>query len=501
MTTSVWPLAGMHSDDVEALLRDCDDPDDLDALIAAIEAELEWSPWPHQEPPPGLWAVWLLMGGRGCGKTDAGAYWMNAHMQGPPCDPRLPGGHRGSIVAPTLGDAAESCVTGPSGLKAHNPEVHLTSTIGGTVVRWPNGAEAKLFGGFTGNDVERFRAGGNRCCAWLEEAAAIPQLDSVWAQIPFGHRLGHNPQVFLSTTPKPRPVLKRLMESARSWRHSATIPRKRWERVIIHTATTNDNPALDEEVREGLYDLYANSRLGRQELLGELLDDYDGALWQRPALDAHRISMEALPALTRKLVGVDPSMWGIKALDNAATPPDAGEIARGIETGIVCSGMALDRHVYTLEDASGRMTPNDWANAAISTFLRWGAHGIVPETNAGGPLVIVNIQAAEAARRLEHPEMPPIVLYKKDGKYGVHASDGKRARAEPVAMLTDQGRHHMVGTLALLEDQMCGWDPNETWSPDRMDALVWSVFGLDPWGTQSRVGTSASTRRRTVVRR
>lgn len=188
------------------LINRLDNVEDLAAILAAVEDEARWQPFDYQRPPPGDWATWLFLGGRGTGKTDTDAAWMDDHAQGPPCDTRVKGGHRMSIVGPTLGDVVESCVNGPSGLIAHNPGVRLVSRAGGTVVVWPNGAQAKLFGGWTPNDVERFRAGGNRCACWIEEAAAIPQLDKVWEQIPFGHRLGHNPRTVLSTTPKARSV-------------------------------------------------------------------------------------------------------------------------------------------------------------------------------------------------------------------------------------------------------------------------------------------------------
>lgn len=486
-TFEIGPLAGLEVAEIVDLIRRTDDPADLDAIIAGLEAELEWAPWPHQVAPPGDWTFWLLMGGRGCGKTDAGAFDMDEHAKGPPCDPRLPGGHRMSIVAPSLGDAAESCVNGPSGLKAHNPGVQMVSTIGGTIVRWPNGAEAKLFGGYTAQDVERFRAGGNRCRVWIEEGAAIPQLERVLEQIPFGHRLGTNPQCVMSTTPKPRAALKRLQNAAAAWAAMGWAPGgvKRWDRVMVTRASTNDNPALEEEVREGLFDLYAGTRLGQQELEGILLDDFQGALWQRDAINKLRIEVPDLPTLGRKVCGVDPSTWGVKALETGIIP-DPGEIGRGVETGIVVSGISAKRHVYTLGDYSGRMTPNDWANAAINAYVRWQCTRMAPETNAGGALVLANIQAAVAARRAAGEDLPPIRVL------GVRAADGKRARAEPVAGLTEQQRHHMVGTHLLLEDQMCGWDPNESWSPDRLDGFVWSVTALEPWKRNRISGSTAA---------
>lgn len=487
------PLAGRTLDAIRDAITETDDVEDLTIIVAALEDELAWRPWPHQRAPAGDWSIWLLMGGRGCGKTDTGAFWMDEHVKGPACDPRLPGGHRMSIVGPTLGDVAESCVTGPSGLYAHNPRVKMTGGIGGTVVRWPNGAEAKLFGGHSRGDVERFRAGGNRCAAWIEEAAAIPQLDAVLDQVPFGHRLGRNPKVVMSTTPKPRPALRRLVALGRRLAEHGTLPRKRWDRVMLTTATTDDNPALDAEVRAGLYDLYAGTRLGRQELEGELLDDFEGALWHREDIDALRIEAAYLPTLTRRCVGIDPSTWGV---DVGGRQVEEGEIIRGIETGMVVSGIAADKQVYTLADASKRCSPAEWAHRAIELYVQWKCAAIVPEVNMGGQMSVDLLRAAEKLMRIEHPdvELPYVIID------GVRAHDGKRVRAEPVAGLTEQRRHHHVGTFPLLEDQLCGWDPNEAWSPDRLDAYVHAATWLKPWGA-SGGGTSASASRNRRVAR
>lgn len=495
------PLADIPLDELVALLEECDDLATIEAIIAALEDELVWQPWPHQIPPEGDWTIWLMNGGRGAGKTDGCANWMEEHTKGPPCDPRLPGGHRMSIIGPTLADTVESCVNGPSGLKAHNPDVQLSSPPGGTIVKWPSGAEAKLFGGYTRKDVERFRAGGNRCAAWIEEAAAIPQIDGVLEQIPFGHRLGPHPRVVMSTTPKPRAFLKRLIAFARAWRESGELPRKRWERVVLTRGTTDDNPALDKEVRQGLYDEYGGSRLGRQELAGEMIDDFEGALWSRARIDALRIHDVAdMPTLHRRCIGVDPSTWGV---DVGGRDPEAGELARGIETGIIVSGIDTKRHLYTLADYSKRCSPAEWGELTIVAYVRHHCAAVVPEVNAGGALVTANIAAAESLYRLKHPDCPPVRIKP------VRASDGKRSRAEPVAALGEfpgqesddesiwdvaRGRHHMVGTHALLEDQLCQWDPNEAWSPDRLDAMVWTGHFFEPWKRRKITGaTSADT--------
>lgn len=486
------PLAGFTIEEILAVIRDSDDADDLDAILAALEVEIAWAPFPYQAAPAGDWAVWLFLGGRFTGKTDTAAHWMDEHAKGPPCDPRLPGGHRMSIVAPTLGDAAGSCFYGPSGLRAHDPAVQLTGSLE-KIVRWPNGAEARLFGGNSSGDVERFRAGGNRCACWIEEAAAIPQLEAVWEQIPFGHRLGPNPRVVMSTTPKPRALLKRMEGFGRRWASTDGVL-SRWERVALSRASSRMNPTIDPDVVAGIYDLYGGSRLGRQELEGELLDDYEGALWRRHVeeqlngLDDLRIDPADLPVLVRRNVGVDPSTWGLKIGDRT---PDEGEVARGIETGIVAGGISADRHVYTFADRSKRCSPAEWADIVLDVYWglghpnpeRWRCNEIVFETNAGGAMGPAIIRAQEKLRRLQHPDLdlPGVRFHMSGTRVGVMASDGKRARAEPVATLGETKRHHMVGTLPLLEDQLCGWDPNLAWSPDRLDAMVWHVTALNPW--------------------
>ena len=410
------PLAELSAQDVLDLIERTTDPRDLAAILFALEEECAWFPFDYQRPPAGDWSVWLFLGGRGAGKTDTDAYWMNEHAIGPPCDTRLPGGHRMSIVGPTLGDVVESCVNGPSGLRAHNDDIRLVSCAGGTIALWPNGAQAKLFGGWTPNDVERFRAGGNRCACWIEEAAAIPQLEKVWEQIPFGHRLGKNPQVVMSTTPKPRALLKKLQAYGRQWMATGESAH-RFERVAITSAELRQNITLEADVVESLYAEYGNSRFGRQELRGELLDDFEGALWQRTndegtGLDDLRREAHEVPTLVRRYVGVDPSAWGLKLGDHHV---EEGELARGVETGIVVSGIAADRQTYTLADYSVRTSPAEWGERVIEAYQRWQCGAIVFETNAGGAMGPAIIQAADKMRRLERPteDRPPIRFFRQ----------------------------------------------------------------------------------------
>ena len=514
--------------------------DQLRAVMAALEEELVWTPWPYQLAPDRevvAWTVWLFLAGRGAGKTDACAHYVDEHVKGPPCLPSLPGGHRVGIVAPTLGDAVEACVDGPSGLRAHNPEIRLSNAPGGLIVRWPSGAVGKLFGAFHKEDVERLRAGGNRCLTWGEEVAAWPKLVEAWEQITLGTRLGPEPRVVMSTTPKARALLKLLLKWASEWARergdefdssvttvdlergdladrdtveSARRTRRRWRRIVVTRATTLDNPALDEEWREDVVAEYEGTRLGRQELEGVLVDDFEGALWVREEIERDRLAQIPQHVRVRKAgIGIDPSTWGPDIGGRRAN--DVLTEGEGIETGIVtarlgsCPGAGLCRapganeargcgraHLYVTNDLSGRMAAEAWARRAAEEFhrpdLRGTARAIVPETNAGGGIVTATLRLVDASAR---------VYRDKNGRAGVRARVGKRARAEPVAAMYDQHRVHHVGTFPVLEDQMCGWDPTESWSPDRIDALVWAVWYLQPWkqAAPRTSGTSAARAR------
>lgn len=417
-------------------------------LLAAIAERLRrpvWTPYPWQVCPGTLGAqeLWLIEGGRGIGKTDGCARYMDAHMSGPPCDPRIPGGHRAAIVAPTQDDAAESCVNGPSGLRAHNPQVEIKVQPGGTFAVWPNGARAKLFGAHTPNDVDRLRAGGNRCLAWVEEAAAMRHLEEAVANLRMGLRVGTVPHIVGSSTPRPTTQYKAFRS-----RH----------RFLTH-ATTAQADRLDPTVREELYRLYEGSRLGRQELLGELLEDVEGALWRLDDIDRARVAT-APAALERVVVAVDPP----------AT-------STGDECGIVVVGLASERY-YVLADLSRQATPEEWGELVCRTYVEWDADLITAEINQGGEMVTSVIRNAwrelargrRVDRGLPAPRIQP-----------VRAKRGKALRADPVAQLyspTFQRVCH-VGVLEKLEDQMTTWVPGEDDSPDRLDALVYGVLALN----------------------
>lgn len=396
-----------------------------------------WQPYPWQVPPATIpvHGTWLMLGGRGTGKTDGIARYVVEHINGPPCDPRVRGGHRIAIVAPTLGDAAESCVNGPSGIRAHDPTARLKGGVGGGHVLWPSGAEGKLFGAYTPEDVERLRAGGNRCLVWLEEVAAMRHLGPVLEHTGLGLRIGSRPHYVASTTPKPRKELRALLADPTT---------------ITTTGRTSQAWHLPAEVRDRLYRLHRGTRLERQELEGVLIEAVEGALWSWQTFDRDRVQVPAADLTIT--VSIDPAVSNTETSD---------------ETGIVVLGATADRlHGYVLEDLSGRYSPEGWAKAALEAAERWDADYLVAEKNQGGDMVGATLRSVDRTARVRL----------------VTASKGKRLRAEPISALYDQGRVHHVGGLVLLEEQMTTWVPGTAGdagkSPDRVDALVHGLTDL-----------------------
>ena len=382
---------------------------------------------------------------------------------GPACSRRVPGGHKALIAGPTFGDAITTCWQHPAGLSAHNPEVRLVNRKEATVVVWPNGAEAQFVGLHTEHDAELLRArAANCCCFWIDEAALARHLRLAVDLIQQRARLGDKPHGIVTSTPRPSP----------GWKYLVGLPE-----VVVTRGSSYDNAFLSETHKRRL-GRFVGTRLERQEIYGELVDDYEGALWKRELIDRHRITgsagspQERIAALgiVRVAVGIDPSTW----IPELVPTGDEAGVGQGIETGIVVVGIDAQNppHEYVLEDLSGRYEAIEWARRACDAYHAWGAAFVVPETNAGGDMVLATIRLTD----------PNVTVYRAPGanRPGVRASVGKRARAEPVAMLSDQGRWHHVGEFPALEAAMCGWDPTEPWSPDRIDAAVWSAVALNP---------------------
>lgn len=416
-----------------------------------------WEPLPHQIAPAGRWYAWMLLGGRGAGKTAAAARHLHEHIHGPPCMPGVPGGHWPAIIAPTLGDGVTSCVNGPSGLRTHCPELKVVQRPGGTMVIWPNGTEAKLFGAHTPEDVERLRSGGNRCIVWAEELAAWRYIQECWNHMRYGLRLGPWPHVVISTTPKPKQLIKKLVKDS-------ILPNPD---VVITKASTLENPFLDRKVKDALVEDYGGTREGRQELYAEVLEDVPGALFDYDNLDLYRLDIANMPEwMSRIAVGVDPAM--------STGGDETGIIVAGVLNPFQYDGAPREttdrRHGFVMGDYSLQGSPATWARQCLAAWNDWEANIMVPEINNGGELVAYTIHTLD----------PTIAIAGKDGK-GVHASRGKAQRAEPISMLYQQGLVHHIGELPELEEQMVTWDslePDDSWSPDRMDAMVWALTEL-----------------------
>jgi len=347
-------------------------------------------------------------------------------------------GLRGRIIAPTLGDAVEACIEGPSGLKSMDPDVKfLGSAVGGAKVIWPNGSEALVIGTHSPRDVERLRAGGNRHLDWWEEMAANPHLRRAWDQAQLGLRLGAHPHAIASTTPR----------NTREYREIRGEPGT----DLVTGIGIRANPYNAESWRRRMEARYAGTRLGRQELDGELLEDVEGALWLRRYIDAGRRQMEDVPEIVLMGVAIDPA---------ATSGPEAAD------TGIMVGGLGVDGHAYIFEDLTCHLPPDKWGERAVLGYQRNRADAVIGETNNGGEMV-------EHVIRTVNPQVPFEEVW---------ASRGKQTRAQPVAVLYGNDRRpayvHHVGSFAELEDQQCTWVPGEERSPDRVDALTWLVTWL-----------------------
>lgn len=411
-----------------------------ESVLQESESPGPWEPLSHQIAPQGDWYGWFLRAGRGAGKTAAAANYIVNHVHGPPC---LSGSspHWIGIIAPTLGDAATSCFSGPSGIHSFDDTAKMRIIAGGLMIRWSNGSEAKLFGSNSPDDVERLRAGGNRCLFWLEELAAWRYLQECWDQMRFGLRVGPRPHWIASSTLKPRPLIKKIIQGEVA-------------DVVMTQASTYDNPYLSENIRSALVDTYGSTQLGSQELHGNIVEQDDNALWTRDMIDDHRV-ME-IPQLSRITVGVDPS----------GGAGEQGIVVVGKNEVSILDGQKRKKeiHGYVLDDYSCNLSPDGWGRKAIQAAIDYSADDICVETNFGGDMAIAVIQGAAEQSGVSIPIRT------------VRASRGKRPRAEPVSALASRGKWHHIGMFEQLEDQLCTWTPESNYSPDRLDAMVWGAW-------------------------
>jgi len=381
----------------------------------------KWEPLPHQVAPEGEWDVWLLLGGRGSGKTMAGTHYVLDHL-------RLMGKHaRVGVGAPTIADARDVCAEGVTGLINMAPgEFKYNRSIG--EAHHIDGGYVK----FMGSEEPARWNGPQWSLLWADELALWNEAS--WHQAQFGLRLGEHPKAIVTTTPKNREFVRDLSEL----KSTATV-----------RATTFDNPTLSASVQERLQQQYGGTRIGRQEILAEWLDDVPGALWQWAMI--HSVQVPDIPDLERVVVAIDPAVTANKNSD---------------ETGILVVGRASWDLFYVLADYSGKYSPDQWAAKAIDAFDIHNADRIIGEVNNGGDMVEHTLRTVKST-----------VPYT-----AVHASRGKRMRAEPIAALYEQGKVFHAPNLQLLEEQMVSWTPETPSSPDRLDALVWGMTDLSQKG-------------------
>ncbi|MHC0053115.1 DNA-packaging protein [Actibacterium sp. D379-3] len=407
-----------------------------EGALLALPYLFEFWALPHQLPPGGDWRTWVILGGRGAGKTRAGAEWVRAEVEGArPMDPGR--SRRVALVGETIEQAREVMVFGESGILACSPpdrRPKWEATRKRLV--WPNGAVAQLF---SAHEPESLR-GPQFDAAWVDELAKWKKAEDAWDMLQFGLRLGPAPRQCVTTTPKNVPVLKTILANPST--------------VETHAPTEANRAYLAASFLEEVRARYAGTRLGRQELDGVLLEDAEGALWTSAGLEAVRL--DRAPALDRIVVAIDPPVTGTNTSDECGI----------LVVGARVQGNPQDWRAVVLEDASvAAASPTTWAGAAIAAMERHGAERLVAEVNQGGDLV-------ESVIR----QIDPLVPFR-----AVRAARGKVARAEPVAALYEQGRVAHLRGLGALEDQMCrmtaqGYQGQG--SPDRVDALVWALHEL-----------------------
>lgn len=394
----------------------------------------DWQFWarPNQLPPPGEWYVWLILAGRGWGKTRTGSEYIRSRVEANECG-------NIALIAETAADARDVMVEGAGGILPNAPPWDYPNyEPSKRRLTWTNGAQAHTY---SGDEPDQLR-GPQHDLAWADEPAKWKYPQEAWDNLEFGLRAGSDPRIVATTTPRPIPLIRALVADSKT--------------VVTRGATWENIGNLAPQAIERLREKYEGTRLGRQELYAEILDDVEGALWQRQLIERGRVREAA--ELIRVVVAIDPAVTSGEDSD---------------ETGIIVAGVGRDRHGYVLADLTCRESPDTWARRAVAAYYDHRADRIVAEVNNGGDLV-------EAVLRT----VDPSVAYSK-----VHASRGKITRAEPIAALYEQGRIHHVGMFAALEDEMCSYVPGSSKSPDRMDALVWAFTELlfEPNKTPGRI--------------
>lgn len=404
--------------------------------ISAKEAwrlKYTWEAWARDDQlaPPGEWSVWLCQAGRGWGKTRTGAEWIISKAL------EYPGCHI-ALVGRTVADVRDVMVKGMSGILAVSPPWFMPEyKPSQRLLIWPNGSHATTY---SADEPDQLR-GPQHSFAWADERSAW-QYDDTWDQLVFGLRIepapGIQPQCIVTTTPRNTKAIKALIADP--------------DTVVTRGRTYDNKENLSPKFIKEIDKRYKGTRLGRQEIDGEIIDDIDGALWKRQWIEDFRVAKH--PELKRIVVAVDPP---------ASSPETSDEPA---ECGIVVVGLGVDDHGYVLADFSTVGTPDEWAGEVLRAYTTFEADSVIGEVNNGGDMVGAVIKNAAKDKGLKH------VAYRT-----VRATRGKQLRAEPVSLLYQRGLMHHCGCFPDMEDQMCNWVPGEK-SPDRLDACVWGVFDL-----------------------
>ena len=419
--TIVQQLAGLRDEEIRQVLRDL-------SRAQMRELERRWYGFENdgQREPPGGWRIWLIRAGRGFGKTRAGSEWVSEVA-------RSNGDARIALVAATQADGQRVMIEGPSGLLAvahHGEEPRWVK--GKRELRFSSGAVATLYSAEAGEELR----GPEHHFAWCDELAKWRRGEAAWDNLMLGMRLGERPRVVVTTTPRVNAAMQRVLAAPG---------------LAETLGKTRENPWLPDSFVAAMLESYGGTRLGRQELDGEMLEDVEGALWTRALVERCRVAVDSIGKPARVVIGVDPP----------AT-------AHGDACGIVVAALLRDGRLAVVEDASvERAPPGVWAQAVAAAAARWGADRVVAESNMGGEMVAGTLAQADA--------LLPVVP--------VHASIGKARRAEPVALAYERGQVVHAGVFAELEDQLCGLQIGGDYagpgrSPDRADACVWALAAL-----------------------
>lgn len=418
----------------------------VDRLIAEkgsdwfTNLQFDWSinGRPKQFPPMPLdkWRTWVILAGRGFGKTRTGAetvkMWVNNHTnRAKPL--------RIALVGPTTADVNGTMITGESGIESLYPEKEKPNWVGSQrklYWYWEDGTVKAIAEAFSAEEPQRLR-GPQFHCAWVDELAAF-RYQEAWDMLMFGLRLGENPQVVVTTTPRPYPILLELLKLKTTYTTIGTTYENR----------SNLAPAFYDEI----ITKYEGTSLGRQELMAEIIEEVPNAMWKQEDIDKARISydqMEKLPEFLSVVIAIDP------ATTTRST---------SAETGMCVAAYGEDDHFYILHLDAVKMSAQDWARRAIRLYEQYNCDKLIAETNNGGDLVEAVIKAVNPMQKV----------------YGVHASRGKITRAEPIAALYEQGRIHHIGRFIAAEQQMTSFNPsaNPYGLKDMVDALVWATTWL-----------------------